>query len=314
MRRTLFVLPLDLVPVVYAACTDAVARRERARLLKHLDDAGVEDAATWLKQAEDATVAVLLERGAAMANELSSAVPVLKVQLRYGEGRPWEGVGTVTGRVLSQLGADGRIVRGRPRGSWTSTQYRWAPMAAWLGADIARIPAADGRTELARRWLASFGPGTLDDLRWWTGWSATETKAALAALTIAEVDLDGAPGIVLADDTAPVRPPAPWVALLPALDPTAMGWAGRDWYLGAHRSFLFDRSGNIGPTVWWHGSVVGGWAQRPSGEVAYRLLEDVGTDGVTAIAAEAARLETWLGKARITPKFRTPLERELASA
>jgi hypothetical protein len=313
MRRTMFVLPLDLVPVVYAACTGAIATRERSRLVKHLEEAGIENGATWLKQAEDATVAALLERGEATASELSVAVPALTLQLHYGEGRTWGGIANVTTRVLSQLGADGRIVRGRPRGSWTSTQYRWAPMAAWLGGEIRRVPAAEARAELARRWLASFGPGTVADLRWWSGWSGADTKRALAALPVVEVELDDAAGVVLADDIAPVRAPAPWVAFLPALDPTAMGWAERDWYLGAHRSSLFDRSGNIGPTVWWAGRVVGGWAQRPDGEVVYRLLEDVGGDASAAIEADAGRLGTWLGPARITPKFRTPLERELAA-
>ena len=101
--------------------------------------------------------------------------------------------------------------------------------------------------------------------------------------------------------------------LLPALDPTPMGWQSRAWYLGPHAPLLFDRTGNIGPTVWWAGRVVGGWAQRPSGEVVYRLLEDIGADGAAAVAAEAAALEAWLGAARVTPRFRTPLERELSA-
>jgi hypothetical protein len=30
-----------------------------------------------------------------------------------------------------------------------------------------------------------------------------------------------------------VKAPAPWVRLLPALDPTPMGWSGsRSWYVG----------------------------------------------------------------------------------
>jgi hypothetical protein len=313
MRRTMFVLPLELVPVVYGACTAAIASRERARLVKQLHEAGIDAAAAWLKEAEAATAAVLTQRGEATASELSAAVPALRVQLRYGEGRPWEAVQGVTSRVLSQLGADGRAVRGRPRGSWTSTQYRWAPMAAWLGADVEPRPPAEARAELARRWLASFGPATVDDLRWWTGWSAADTAQALATLPVAEVDLDGGQGVLLADDLTPVRSPAPWAALLPALDPTAMGWVERDWYLGEHRSFLFDRSGNVGPTVWWSGRVVGGWAQRAGGQVVHRLLEDVGGDAATAIAVAAERLQAWLGGTRITPKFRTPLERELSA-
>jgi hypothetical protein len=76
---------------------------------------------------------------------------------------------------------------------------------------------------------------------------------------------------------------------------------------------LFDRTGNIGPTVWWEGRIVGGWAQRATGEVACRLLEDIGSDAAAAVSAEAARLEEWLGPARVTPRFRTPLERSLVA-
>ena len=102
-------------------------------------------------------------------------------------------------------------------------------------------------------------------------------------------------------------------ALLPALDPAPMGWQSRAWYLDPHTPRLFDRTGNVGPTVWWAGRVVGGWAQRASGEVVYRLLEDIGADGSAAGAAQAAALEAWLGPARVTPRFRTPLERELSA-
>jgi len=81
------------------------------------------------------------------------------------------------------------------------------------------------------------------------------------------------------------------------------------------RGALFDRSGNVGPTVWWNGRVVGGWAQRPDGEIVWRVLDPdgVGQEALTAITAEASRLRSWVGPARITPRFRTPLERELAS-
>jgi hypothetical protein len=106
---------------------------------------------------------------------------------------------------------------------------------------------------------------------------------------------------------------APWVALLPALDPTVMGWSGRDWYLGEHGPTLFDRNGNAGPTVWWDGRVVGGWASRADGEIAVRLLEDVGAEGAAAVEAAAGGLARWLGGVRVTPRFRTPLERELSA-
>src|SRR5262249_15913628 len=164
-------------------------------------------------------------------------------------------------------------------------------------ADQAGLDAATARAELARRWLRAFGPAPVSDLQWWAGWTGAQAKVALAALPVREVDLDGQPGVLLTGDEAFDDVAAPTVSLLPALDPTPMGGQAREWYLGPHGPALFDRTGNIGPTVRWEGRLVGGWAQRPSGEVAWRLLEDVGSDTATAISAEAAALEAWLGPA-----------------
>ena len=150
------------------------------------------------------------------------------------EGKSYGGMQGVATWVLLLLAAEGRIVRGRPRGSWTSTQYRWVPIEAWLPGGLARPPAAAARADLLRRWLAASGPATADDLRWWTGWTAGQVKSALAQISCTEVDLDGTPGFVLAGDEDPVPGVAPWAALLPALDPTVMGWQDRRWFLGGH--------------------------------------------------------------------------------
>jgi hypothetical protein len=312
MRRTVFTVPAALVPVVQAACTNDVARLERRRTLLFLDQAGVGDDA-WLREVEDATVTALRARGAAFAAELSADEPRLKKKLVLAQGTKNESWPAVAGRVLLGLAAEGRIVRGRPRGSWISSQFRWSPMESWLPGGIPELPADAARAELVRRWLAAYGPGTLADLKWWSGLSLTEVRKALALIDTEDADLDGTPGVVLASDTEPVAAPGPWVALLPALDPTVMGWAGRGWYLGEHGPALFDRSGNAGPTVWADGRIVGGWAQREDGEVVHRLLEDVGAETSAAVAAEAARLTGWLAPVRVKPRFRTPLERELAT-
>jgi hypothetical protein len=314
MRRTMFVVPDDLAPVVQASCTDAIAAVERRRLVQHLQAAGVaKDVPRWLRKVEADTLRALAERGEATATELAAAVPALRIQLSFGEGRDWTGTQGVSTRVLSLLAAEGHIVRGRPRGTWTSNQHRWALMAAWLPRGAHTVDAEAASTELLRRYLAAFGPVSTADMRWWTGWTAGKVTRALAAVGVREVELTAGPGFVLAEDAEPVAEAPPWAALLPSLDPTAMGWTERDWYVGPHRTALFDRSGNIGPTVWWNGKVVGGWAQRRDGEVVHRLLDDVGRDARRVIEAEVERTRTFLGAARVTPRFRTPLERELVS-
>jgi hypothetical protein len=315
MRRTMFVVPVEFVPVVQAAVTDALVPGERRRTVQMVEQAGIAaDGAAWLAEAEAATLAELTARREATGAELAKAVPALSHQIPVGEGKTWAGTVGMSTRVLFLLSTAQQIVRGRPKGSWTSSQYRWSPMEAWLPDGMPALDPAPARAELARRYLAGFGPATTADLKWWTGWTVAQTKAALAAVGAIELTLEGeAQGWVLPDDLEPVRAPAPWVALLPALDPTTMGWRGRSWYLGNHGPTLFDRNGNAGPTIWCDGRVVGGWAQRRSGEVVHRLLEDVGAETADAVAASAAELESWLGPTRITPRFPTPLQKELST-
>ncbi len=314
MRRTMFVEPLELVPVVHAACARANGAQQRRATLQLIAGAGIsDDPGRWLADVEAEALGALARLGEATATEIAREVPRFRHQIPVGEGKTWQGTIGVSTRVLFGLAADGRIVRGRPRGSWISSQYRWVTTESWLTGGVAELPTESARVELIRRWLRAFGPGTVADIRWWTGWTVAEARRALGELGAVEVELDAGTGFVLPDDLELTADPGPWVALLPALDSTVMGWTGRDWYLGEHRSMLFDTNGNAGPTIWSDGRVVGGWAQRPGGEIVVRLLEDVGAARRTAVEAEADRLGRWLGPVRITPRFRTPLELELGA-
>ncbi|MEU3482120.1 winged helix DNA-binding domain-containing protein [Streptomyces sp. NPDC033754] len=326
MRHTVFVVPTSLAPAVQSSTTRPAAVRERAALLRHLAEGSSFDAA-WLAETERLVLAELALRGEATGTELGAAVPRLRETYVYGPGTRQEGVQSVASRVLRVLGMEGRIVRGRPQGTWTSSRFRWSPAPASVD-ERPPVAPAEARAELIRRWLAACGPASEADLKWWTGWKVTDVRGALAAVGAVAVTLSGPgagpgsragsgsgeTGFVLPDDLDPVPAPEPWAALLPALDPTAMGWQARDWYQDpGHRPALYDRSGNIAPTVWWDGRIVGVWAQRPDGEIVHRLLADVGGDAVRAIGVEAARLAAWVGDVRVTPRFRTPLERELSA-
>lgn len=305
MRRTMFVVPADLAPLVHGSTGVTISARERAKLLTYLSE-GVGWDARRLAEVQQAVLAALRARGEATAAQLGQDVPALREQVVVAAGKPYETKQNVSSRIIRTLACDGHIRRARPRGSWISSQFRWTTATPWQ-----EVPLADAQAELARRWLASHGPATVADLRWWTGWSLTATRKALAGME--EVVIDEGTGYVVPGDAGPVAEPEPWVALLPGLDSTTMGWRDRDWYLSpAHVPSLFDTTGNAGPTVWCDGRVVGAWAQRADGEIVWSLLEDVGTEAEALIAREAATVAGWLGAVRVRPRFRTPLERELS--
>jgi hypothetical protein len=343
MRRTLFVVPVGSVPVVQAAASRSVGQMQRRRYLKLLTEAAnlspkeaTEAAdlspkeateAAWLADVEAGTLRALRARGEAAGAELSADEPRLRTSVHVAADKSYGGPQNITSWVLNLLALDGHIVRARPRGSWVSQQWRWAPATAWLPGGLGDLPVEAARTELVRLWLAAFGPAPVSDIKWWTGWPLGNVRAALAAIGPEEVDLDGTPGVMLPGDDDDTEP-EPWIALLPALDPTPMGWAGRSWFLGPHgapdNGPLFDRNGNIGPTVWCDGRIVGGWAQRrrnnrsvaeggDGGEVVFRLLEDIGSESAAAVETAAAGLTAWVGPVRVVPRFRTPLEKELTA-
>ena len=118
-----------------------------------------------------------------------------------------------------------------------------------------------------------------------------------------EVTLDEGTGYVAPGDEEPAEPVGPWVALLPGLDPTTMGWQGRSWYLPAECADTFDRMGNAGPTIWVDGQVVGAWVQRPDGELRTHLFLDVGRDRRSEIERRAHDLTEMIGDTRFTVRF-----------
>ncbi|MGW7349718.1 winged helix DNA-binding domain-containing protein [Streptomyces sp. NPDC054784] len=329
MRRTLFAVPTALAPVFHFSTTQTVAARERASLLKRLTAENPQWDAEWLAAAEQAALDALVRLGESGAEEIAAEVPVLRETVTLARGKPYEAKQRVGGWVLRLLAMDGRVRRGRPQGGWTSGRFRY-----YAAPELPPLAPAEARAELVRRWLASYGPGTTDDVKWWTGWTVAHVREGLEAVGAVAVELDEGSGWVLPGDfgtggyvseaRVPGTPDAPrarkphedatepYAALLPGLDPTTMGWKHRDWYLDpVHRPLLFDTNGNGGPTVWWNGEIIGGWACRADGEIVWRQLADRGREAAAAVDAEAARLRTWLGEGRFVPSFPTPLAREL---
>lgn len=315
MRRTLWIVTTDDAADVMAAASAAVARAERTRLEKVLATAlpGV-DGDAWLVDAAAQVRAVMADGQARTTAQLGAALPVLQTSVTMGSGR-WTAEVALSSRLLFLMALDGELVRG-PSASWRSSQYRWTATDAWFGAPAAvPAPVEVARAALLGRLLDRFGPCTTVDVRWWTGWTAKQATAALAAVAAAEVSTDDGPAWVLPGDDHEPEPPkdaAPVVGLLPGLDPTVMGWKQRDHYLDpTDVGLLFDPNGNAGPAVLVDGWVVGGWGQRPDGQVVTHLTADVGSGAARLVAVEAARLTAWLDGTVVMPRFPSPLSRRL---
>lgn len=297
MRRTLFTFPRDLLPAAWSSASARVANTERARMAKDVVKAGIAvDGNDWLDRARAEVLTLLTDAPEGLsALEVRQAVPMTDVKVEGSAGEIWSAP-----RVLTHLGATADIMRGANTARFPVSRPLWTLTRHWLDDAPIDLESADGYREIVRCWLHSFGPGTEDDIVWWLGSTKTVVRAALAELEAVAVSLDGGDtGWLLPDDVATVPDPGPWVALLPVLDPTIMGWKNRDFYLGPHRNQLFDTRGNAGTTAWVDGRVVGCWIQDAAGVVHVRVLESVSADAQRALDAEAVRLTEWLGGVKI---------------
>lgn len=309
MRRTLFAVPVDLLPAVRGSAAARVAAQQAALLARSVVAGGVaRDGAAWV---EDACAQVLarLQEGAATTSQLRQRLPVLTERLPRPES-PAAAAAPVASRVLTVLAASGEVVRGANDGSWTTSRPIWTPLQDWLAEPAPPLTEADGYAELVRRWLWAYGPGTEADLVWWLGSTKTSVRRALADADATPVRLqDGTPAWLHPHDVELVGEPEPWAALLPALDPTTMGWRERAFHLDAAQvPTVYDRAGNGLPTAWWCGRIVGGWAQRPDGSVVITGDAHLPRDAVCALEDEAASLTEWLDGHVIRTGFQQPLD------
>lgn len=317
MRRTVWIMDIDTVRRAHASSTRKIAGTQRRRLVRALEEGSpIERPGPWLDAAMREVLDYIRTNDLTTTRQLGEDLPHLRVPITLpaGGGRTLEVAAHA--RVVLQAGFEGAVVRARPLGTWISSQYRWSSADRWLAGGFDTLETRPAAAALLGQWLERFGPGTENDLRWWTGWTSSQVHTALEDCGAEPAVLeDGVTGWVAAGDAEPVDGPVseePWVALLPGLDPTGMGWKERRWYLPddiVRR--CVDRNGNIGPTIWADGRVVGGWVQRADGEIAVDVLRPLTDEQRDLLAVELIRLVDFLGDTRFRVRFPAPNQRDL---
>jgi hypothetical protein len=313
MRRTLWVATPEVARLMHAAATRKLVGPEHRRTAKLLAENGVEDPERWLADARARTIEALEVHGPMTARALGQKVPALRQGIVMAPGKKYSATISAHTRVLLLLGFEGHVVRTRPTGTWVNGAYTYAPADDWVEGGLDGHAERGAARELALRWLQRFGPGTAADLQWWAGWTVATTRTALVDCGAVEVRLAGAVevGYVAPGDEEPVSAVEPWVALLPGLDPTTMGWKQRSWYLPEACLDTFDRMGNAGPTIWVDGCVVGGWVQAPDGRIRTGLCVDVPAGRRAEVSRRAAELAETIGETRFTVRFPSTLSAKL---
>jgi hypothetical protein len=174
----------------------------------------------------------------------------------------------------------------------------FALLEDWAGA-AARTPAEGGVVELARRYLAGYGPARPEDFARWSGLGTAKARRAWVEIED-ELETIEVGGRELWD-LGRRRPRAPdgLVRLLGAYDPYLLGYAGRDFVVAPeHARRVHPGGGLLRPVVVVDGRAEGIWSyRREAGRVALRIeaFHELEPGIEAALHAEADDVGRFLG-------------------
>ncbi len=190
--------------------------------------------------------------------------------------------------IVNLMCDQGLLMRGRSDKGWKSNTHTYYLFSDYFpGMDLNAVDPAQARETTVRQYLAAYGPATVKDISWWSGFTMTEVRRILQTLAreTAEVEIPELKGsyVMLADGrsrpgSAFDPPSQPVVNLLPALDPYLMGYKERERYLdNQHYNLVFDRSGNSTSTILVEGRVAGVWdfSDKPRPTVKLFLFHEL---------------------------------------
>lgn len=176
---------------------------------------------------------------------------------------------------------------------------RYALASDWLGMEEPEVDEAEARIHVARRYLAAFGPASVDDLVAYVGRGKGGIgiwRDAVAALRDEVVTLGADDGRTLVDLVDAPRPPADTPApprLLARWDSLLLSHAPkhRQRTIGdEHRASVFSKNADVLPTFLIDGVVAGTWALARAAERAgitlrpFRALPRIEGDRLVAEA------------------------------
>lgn len=161
----------------------------------------------------------------------------------------------------------GILVRGLSKGGWKSNTHTYYRTDKYLpDINLSEYSQDEARKIIVSQYLSSFGPVTITDISWWTGFPKTEIKKILDNLSVIDYVNISSLGehIISKNDLNQLKNikenNKSEINLLPALDPYIMGYKERDRYLDKeYFNYIFDRSGSGTTTIVNNGKIIGVW-------------------------------------------------------
>jgi hypothetical protein len=247
--------------------------------------------------------AALCARGVAAMRRALAGGPMTRHQLRerlIARGLPIAATGQAMIHLIAHAAHRAVICYGPPHGR-TDTYVLmddWVPQAA--------VPRGDAAlAELARRYLAGYGPAGVQDLASWSGVSMGWARAGMAAIESELSEVGGSSGTLWtlrrlqSTGGPPPRRRRAEVRLLPSWDTYTLGYRSRDSMLDPQFSSRFQGGGILYPSLCVDGQLEGIWrldARRRELAVEIQPFESVQASLAGGIDQEVAAIGRFLGR------------------
>jgi len=285
VRTTVHVLPKETIPIAFAA-TKSIVGPNSENFLRYTG--GVTK-----RQYEETSKAILeMLRGKGLST--------LDIKKRLGTKL---NISPIVNLMCDQ----GLLMRGRSDKGWKSNTHTYFLFSDYFpGMDLNAVDTAQARETTVRQYLAAYGPATVKDISWWSGFTMTEVRRILQTLAreTGEVEIPELKGsyVMLTMDMADLKrfepPSRPVVNLLPALDPYVQGYKERERYLdNQHYNLAFDRSGNSTSTILVEGRVAGVWdfSDKPWPTVKIFMFHDLEKKVLRVVESRARAIGEFIG-------------------
>jgi hypothetical protein len=290
-RKTVYVLPKEIIPVAFAAIRGMLEDRfERYMKYQGFTRKEYENTAKSI-------LGILQDNG----------MPTTDIKKALGIK---ENVSAIVNVMCDQ----GLLIRGEAKGGWNSNTHTYYVFQEYLpDVDLNQVDELTAKELLIKKYITAFAPVTVNDASWWTGFTRGEVSKIVETFPedITHIEISNLKGryFLLSSDYELLKsqqlPDKPMVNFLPALDSYLMGYKERGRYLCPEQvDFVFDGSGNVTSTILINGRIAGIWdfAEEKGPIVKLFFFADIEDDMLNEIYAEASRIGKFIADKKVDIK------------
>ncbi|MBA7716402.1 hypothetical protein ES703_125475 [subsurface metagenome] len=208
-------------------------------------------------------------------------------------------------RAIWELSHQGLICHGKPTGPWYHfKENRFTSVENWLsGKEPEGIDEAEAKRILLEKYLHSYGPASIQDFAYWTGFRVTDAQKILDEVKdrIVSVKIKDAKGsfLMLKEDVDvlnKIDKDIRSVRFLPEFDSIVMGHKDKSRILNErYRKKVFLPLASVAPTILQGGCVIGIWNYKfRDKSLTLSPFKSLGTEEIRKIKRESSQLKRFL--------------------